>query len=588
MMKNIIRMTSITFSHIWKTNKKVFIIYFFSIIFNSLSPIYYTIFSKYIIDSLYPDLNVYMAFFYAFLMLFLQLINASILKFIEYKIQNVSSIILMNEKKKLLNDLDDIFFESTENSKYQDDYNIAKEYIYRNSNIHIMNKLSIIISNIISLIVIIIFLKEVSIFAIILCVILYFIKSFFDNKKNKKIRDYFTNNYNLIRKIQYSTSGFASNEYTKENRMFNTFPYISKQIDNASKNHANFSYKLTLFNLKYSLIPTIISSVILIVIYSYMAYTYNIRQLTIGDYSMLIAAFLNFSSLVNSIIGNFLSISNEKLYFDKYLDFMNYKKVEIKEEIHINEIKSIEFVDVSYIYPNSDKYALKNVNIKITNKKISLVGENGSGKSTFIKLLMKLYKPTNGKILINGIDIENIDTKSYYELFSPVFQDFKIYSSTISENICFDKPNDNINNYIEKVGLAEKINNLPNKENSIITKLLDDDGIDLSGGERQKIAIARSLYKQSLITIYDEPTASLSAKSENELYQNLNDFINDTCIFISHRLSSCRFTDKIIVLENGELIEYGSHDELMAKKGLYHRLFESQAQNYEKEVDSYE
>lgn len=584
-MKKIIMIIKQALCNIYKKEKKIYFLYFFKIIFNSLSPIYYTYFSKYIIDSLFPNLNIMLAFSYSFIMLFLQLFNSSILKVIEYKIQNKSSEILLNDQETFLKDLDKVFFEKTENSEFHDDYHIAKEYVLRNSNIHIVNMMSNVLSCVISLISIVLLLKEVSIFAILLCVILYFIKSFFDSRKSVKMREYYLENYNLIRKIQYSTWGFSNISYSKENRIFKTFPYISKQIDDASIKHSKFGFKYSMFNWKYSFIPTLFSSLILIITYSYMIYMYDINGITIGDYSMLIAAFLNFNALISSIINSIIAIRNENMYFEKYDLFLKYMDTLNEEKLNIEKINSIEFKNVSYKYPNTETYALKNINIKITDKKISLVGENGSGKTTLIKLLMKLYKPTEGKILINGIDIDTIDNETYYSLFSTVFQDFKIYSCLLCENVTFND-NEPITELLAKVNLEEKVEKLYNKHNSMITKQFDDNGIDLSGGERQKIAIIRALNKRGLITIFDEPTSSLSSTAENDIYMRLNDFIKDTCFFISHRLSSCRFTDKIFVLENGNLIEYGSHQELINKKGLYYTLFTLQANNYEVEGDS--
>ena len=214
-------------------------------------------------------------------------------------------------------------------------------------------------------------------------------------------------------------------------------------------------------------------------------------------------------------------------------------------------------------------------------KKYSIVGENGAGKTTFIKLLMRLYDPTEGVITLNGIDIKEFDIESYYQIFGVVFQDYQLIGFTLGENITSqDTFDDNkVNNILKDINFKAKANNLAQS----MLKYFDDKGVELSGGETQKVAIARALYKDSNILILDEPTAALDPLAEYEIYNQFDSMTNNkTAIYISHRLSSCRFCDEIIVFEKGKIIEKGHHDVLINNtKGKYYSMFKAQAKYYQ-------
>jgi ATP-binding cassette subfamily B protein len=228
---------------------------------------------------------------------------------------------------------------------------------------------------------------------------------------------------------------------------------------------------------------------------------------------------------------------------------------------------------------------LKNFSIKVSNgDRLAVVGQNGSGKTTFIKLLTKMYDDYEGEILINNINIKEFSTEQYRKLFSVVFQDFKILSFKLCENITADEEFDGekLKKCLADAGLGERIKNLPSHENTYLYKDYEKEGVDFSSGEAQKLALARALYKDSPFIILDEPTASLDPIAEYELYSKFNDLVdNKTAIYISHRLSSCRFCDKIAVFHKGELTQYGTHKKLIKETGSkYHELWHAQAQYY--------
>ncbi len=244
----------------------------------------------------------------------------------------------------------------------------------------------------------------------------------------------------------------------------------------------------------------------------------------------------------------------------------------------------IEFNNVSFKYPKSDNYALKHINLKIRGgEKLAVVGRNGSGKTTFIKLLCRLYDVDEGEILINGINIKEYTRDSLNNLYSVVFQDYKILSLTVVDNISASDECDKSKLYsaLDKANIKERIEAMPQKEKTYLYKDLDKSGVEISGGEAQKLALARALYKDSPIVILDEPTAALDPIAENEIYSRFNSFVeNKTAIYISHRLSSCAFCNRIAVFYNAELVETGTHNELVSANGRYAELWNAQASYY--------
>lgn len=245
----------------------------------------------------------------------------------------------------------------------------------------------------------------------------------------------------------------------------------------------------------------------------------------------------------------------------------------------------VEFRNVSFRYPNTDTYVLKHVNLKFkVGEKLAVVGMNGSGKTTFIKLMCRLYDPTEGEILLNGVNIKKYDYNEYMSIFSVVFQDFRLFSFSLGQNVSASASYDRekVIECLKKAGFAERLNSLPNDLDTFLYKDIDAEGVEISGGEAQKLALARALYKNTPFIILDEPTAALDPISEYEVYSKFNEIAGTkTSIYISHRLASCRFCDKIAVFHEGEIIQIGSHEELLAdSKGKYYELWNAQAQYY--------
>ncbi len=277
-------------------------------------------------------------------------------------------------------------------------------------------------------------------------------------------------------------------------------------------------------------------------------------------------------------------------YVKQYLDFLDIKNKKYEGTLPVEKRDDdkfvVEFENVSFHYPGSEKNILENFSIRFNiGERLAVVGRNGSGKTTFIKLLCRLYDPTEGRILLNGIDIRKYDYKEYLSLFSVVFQDFQIPAFTLGQIVAASQGYDeeHVNDAVKKAGLSNLAARMPYGNDTYLTKEFDKNGIDISGGEAQKLAIARALYHDTPFVILDEPTAALDPIAEYEVYAKFNELIGTkTAVYISHRLSSCQFCNDILVIDDGKAVQRGSHEKLIGEEGLYAKLWKTQAKYYQK------
>ncbi|MBQ8836807.1 MAG: ABC transporter ATP-binding protein [Clostridia bacterium] len=324
----------------------------------------------------------------------------------------------------------------------------------------------------------------------------------------------------------------------------------------------------------------------------FVAYKVCFDGLLVGDYSLYSTALTSVLSGVAAIVSNSSKIYEGTLFIDNMIEFMQVKSEIIPAVTPAATPKkgtkhTIEFRDVSFAYPGTEKLVIKNLNLTLKGgKSYALVGLNGAGKTTLIKLMTRLYDPTSGVILLDGINIKNYDVKELYAMYGIVFQDFSKYAVTAKENVTFGDINrpfdeERFNYAVEQSGINKFLSTLPRGYDTPLIRFFDKDATDLSIGQWQKVSVARAFYKDAEILILDEPTASLDPMSEAEIFKQFDELRSGkTTLFVSHRLSSAVAADEIIVMQNGQMLESGTHKELMEKHGAYYTLFTLQAEKY--------
>ena len=343
--------------------------------------------------------------------------------------------------------------------------------------------------------------------------------------------------------------------------------------------------------LKVKIVDVILLVIREFVVYGYLIYNVLFTGMGIGDFTMYFSTINGFGDWMKGILDDLANIKAQNMYLDDMREFLEIKSEDKEKtrDIPIDSSYEIEFKNVSFKYPKTDKYIYKNLSLKIKKgQRLAIVGINGAGKTTFVKLLCRLYEPTSGEILINGVNIKDFSKEEYYKILSVVFQDIKTFAFTVAENVSLENLEDvdreKVLHCIEKAGVGDKINSLQKGIDTSLLKILDGEGVELSGGENQKLALARALYKNGKIVILDEPTSALDAVAEYNIYKGFDELIGDkTAIYISHRLASTKFCDVIAFFENGEIVEYGTHEELLKKNGKYSDMFNIQAQYYKEE-----
>jgi ATP-binding cassette subfamily B protein/ATP-binding cassette subfamily C protein len=396
-----------------------------------------------------------------------------------------------------------------------------------------------------------------------------------------------------VRKINYLMNELQENEYAKEIRGYQMQEWISAKASTLLTR----VYKNTSANINYQTIVQCAGVTAGILqdgaSYLYVGWLLMRGLISIGDFSMYISAINTFSLSLKDIFSNFLIIQEAGMYVEEFRLFMELEEngdctdgEESKAPLEPDSGYVLEAVDLWFKYPGSDTYTLKNINLKIEwNEIISIVGDNGAGKTTFIKLLMRLYEPTKGEIRLNGKNIKEYEFSEYVKKLGVVFQDYKILAFKMNENIALtDAKNiskERLQIALKKAGLLEKALSLPEGDNTYITRKFEEGGVELSGGEQQKLAICHAIYKDSPIMILDEPTANLSPMAEYEVFLNFKEIMKGkTGIYISHRMSSCRLSNRILVFKNGEIIENGSHEVLLKDGREYAKMYGLQAEFY--------
>ncbi len=413
------------------------------------------------------------------------------------------------------------------------------------------------------------------------CVGEFFLLKFL-NKKEKGVKD---SRSSIFVKFDYYYSLSKDITAAKDIRLYGFADYFVFSIARLIAGLEKITSKYMHQSVKVGGTRALLNLMRELVAYAYLTYLVCQNKLSVSDFIFYFGIITGFSNWIMNLVylySNMERCCNDCAAFREFVECSEENKNQ--PDIDFKDIYSIEFKNVHFTYPSAQKSTINNMSFKVNSgENIAIVGENGAGKTTAIKLLCGLYYPTDGDILVNGKSSRDFSSDSYFNLFSAVFQDYNFLPMSIAENICaaseYDK--DKLYSAFEKAGIMDKINSLENKENSLMVKDVYKGAVDFSGGEKQKLLLAKAIYKNAPVLILDEPTAALDPIAENELYLKYNEMTdNKISFFISHRLSSTRFCDRILFIKDGTIAESGTHEELMALKGSYYKMYQVQSYYY--------
>ncbi len=405
---------------------------------------------------------------------------------------------------------------------------------------------------------------------------------------NEKIRENLDSRATFRTKFDYFYKNSKDTAAAKDIRLYGFQDYFIKALADTLCQIEKIISKYTHQCAAFDAVTATLNLLREAVAYIYLVYLVTKGKITVSDFIFYFGIITGFSNWVVSLVYSYTQIErccNECGSYRKYIESEDTS--DKGTPFTDNQINSIELKNVCYKYPSAQNDTLKNINLKFSgNENIAIVGENGAGKTTLIKLLCGLYSPTDGNIYINGKNADTLSKESLFDLFSAIFQDYYFLPMTIAQNLTgeIDYDEKKLYSALEKAGIIDKINTLKDKENSLMDKEVYKNAVDFSGGEKQKLLLAKAIYKNAPVLILDEPTAALDPIAENELYLKYNELTKDKLsFFISHRLSSTRFCDRIIFISDGQIAEEGTHDELMALKGKYYKMYQLQSYYYKEQ-----
>ncbi len=388
----------------------------------------------------------------------------------------------------------------------------------------------------------------------------------------------------LLDKVMYNLQA------AKVIRMYGMQGMLMENIQKQNETAEEFYGDMCRMETRQSMSLSRITSFCVVFNYLFVAVKVLVGAITIGAFTQYAGALTRLSEGFRGFVEHNAAVGRTCAYMRDFLELMRLKSSHVAGTIPVEKRLDgeyeIEFRDVSFRYPGSEEMILKHVNCRLTMKnKLALVGKNGAGKTTFIKLLCRLYEPTEGSITLNGVDIRKYREEEYRELFGVVFQDFRLFAFPLWQNVAagYERDDEKLWDSLRRAGAEEFVRGLPGGADTVLSKEKEG-GVDVSGGEAQKLALARALYKDAPFVVLDEPTAALDPISEAQVYAGFHEMVKDkTSIYISHRMSSCRFCDDIIVFDSGRIVERGSHEELLEKEGQYAGMWHAQAKYYVQE-----
>ncbi|MEY8417438.1 ATP-binding cassette, subfamily C [Tissierella praeacuta DSM 18095] len=599
--KNNIKNNFYFFKYVFEFSKSYVISQGIISIIEGLIPLIYIIIPKLIIDGLINRKNFSEIVNYILIYILIQLTASLITAILTEKYVNLNGhlyamhFLLIINKKVVSLDMAQLDLPETHQKLA-----LAQDIIYKGIGINLINSLFHSLSSIVLIISTTIIIISADINLIFVIILFSFFSVYLNLKsENWKISQRDENIY-LTRILNYYIRIMGESSSAKEMKMFGFVDWImNKYLTTLSFLRIRLK-KLYNTSMNIKIVSIIGENLKSNGIYLYLAWKTFIGNITVGQFSQYFTATSQLSSAILNFVGFITQLNINGKYIESFREFMELES-DIKRNNDIllknGEIKTIESVlkgndltirleNVYFAYPGTDKYVLENINYVFEYGKVYvIVGENGAGKSTLINLISGLYEPTSGTIYLNNIPINQIDYMDYRNIFSIVFQDFKYFSFTIAENVALNKSNDSnefkISSYLQEVGLGGKIKTLPKGIHTNLDKIFYEDGVILSGGENQKLALARALFRETPVIMLDEPSSALDPISEDDLLSKFKNLAADKLvIYISHRMTCASTADQIIFIKNKTIFEQGSHRELIDKNGDYAKYYQTQAKYY--------
>lgn len=480
-------------------------------------------------------------------------------------------------------------YDQIDNKKEHEEYQFSRKAVENGSVAKILNNISSIVSGVCNIIGTFFVFSMLNGGVVLLLIAVVCVNAAGNIKKMQYQYEQDEAGVHIERSLYYARDYLTSPVFAREVRVFGLVDYVVARIRKGIDNFFHLEIQAQRKYYRNFWWTYLLNGVQLAVVYAYIGSLLYQGVLTAGEFSACISAVFLFSGAVVSGLTSFADIARSSKYIHALRRFLDKSedRSDAKNTLVLpaNGEFVISFINVSFKYDENGPYIIKNLSLELKKgDKLCIVGENGSGKTTFVKLLLGFCIPTEGEILFNGVSVSTYPAEQYQQLFSAVFQDFNLFSFRISENIApgGGHTDEEIDRVLEKVGLTEKISSLRYGKDTYLTERMADYGTNFSGGEKQLLAIARAICKDAPVYILDEPTAALSPQNEFEIYKKFHEIArNKTVLFISHRLASCRLVDKILVMNNGCIVEAGTHEQLMRKQGIYEKMFSAQAGYYQ-------
>lgn len=574
----------------WRYSKRYFVVSVLNVIAQAALPFVDILFLPLLVDALcQPVRDVPLILTYAGLMVGLDAVVGVIGSQLTIYLERFEDKFLNYAREQVAKLCMEIDFALTENKEALDQIQKANDGIDWSGGIHgICVDFFGIISNIVKIVGIVAIIAVYAPWLLVIICALLGLSSLLNAKKNRIEIKWFAELSKVDRIYDYVTYEQENIRFGKDIRIYGAAGTLIAKSTQQLKRIMEFDRRKADERYPLDVLDVVIGALRDFGTYLYLGILAILNIITVGQFSQLCSAGGTFNASVLGIIISLQTIMQRCNYAYETVKLMEYPPNLQKGSRQVENLGSpheIEFRNVSFSYPNTGVQVLKNVSIKIrAGERLSVVGLNGAGKTTFIKLLCRLYDADEGEILLDGVNIRDYDYDEYMKLFSVVFQDFQLLAFSVQDNITLGKEDTpgNVDAVLEKVGLLDKVNTLPHGRDTLMFRQFDRDGVQLSGGEQQKLAIARALYKDAPVVILDEPTAALDPVAEYEIYCRFNELVGGkTAVYISHRLSSCKFCDRIAVFSDCTIKELGTHDELVHKEnGIYAEMFAAQAQYY--------